>query len=179
VYQDTGRREGWEANVTDSVTYVTEAMLEARGVWRDSRMSSPIAASDIRRWAIATYWPEEPPPIYWDAEFAAGTRWGSIIAPPDFNPFAWPAQRPKSHRGGPLQGARPDGAPLTGMNGGQTDTYGVPMKPDDVISTQTRLLDWDEREGRLGHTLYTTTEIEWRNQHDELVRTRHSIGIRY
>jgi len=65
------------------------------------------------------------------------------------------------------------------MNGGQTDTYGTPMRPGDVITARSRLSDWHERDGRLGWTLYTTTEIEWRNQKDELVKTRMSIGIRY
>jgi hypothetical protein len=65
------------------------------------------------------------------------------------------------------------------MNGGQTDTYGVRMRPGDVISARTRLTDWEERTGRLGHTLYTTTEIEWCNQDNELVRLRRSIGVRY
>ena len=65
------------------------------------------------------------------------------------------------------------------MNGGQTDTYGAPMRPGDVISARNRLVDWWEREGRLGHTLYVRSEVEWRNQRDERVRTRFSIGIRY
>lgn len=103
---------------------------------------------------------------------------GGIVAPPDFNPFAWPVERP---RGGPsgLAGEHPEGRPLTGMNGGQTDTYGAPMRPGDVISARSRLVDWWEREGRLGHTLYVRSEIEWRNQNDELVKTRLSISIRY
>ena len=65
------------------------------------------------------------------------------------------------------------------MNGGQTDTYGAPMRPGDVITARSRLSDWRERDGRLGWTLYTTTEIEWRNQDDDRVKTRMSIGIRY
>lgn len=165
--------------MTGSTSYVTDEMRKAKGVWREARTSEPIAPSDIRRWAIATHWPEEPPRIYWDEAYAGGTRWRGIVAPYDFNPFAWPAQRAAARRPGPLAGARPDGKPLTGMNGGQTDTYGMRMRPGDVITARTRLTDWEEREGRLGHTLYTTTEIEWRNQNDELVRLRRSIGIRY
>ena len=161
-----------------SVTYVTPAMREAQGRWGGSRTAPPITETDIRRWAMATFHPEQPPRIYWDAEYAASTRWGGIVAPPDFNPFAWPVQRP---RGGPsgLAGEHPEGRPLTGMNGGQTDTYGAPMRPGDVISARSRLVDWWEREGRLGHTLYVRSEIEWRNQNDELVKTRLSISIRY
>lgn len=152
-------------------TLVTRDMIDRKGVWGGERTSPPISASDIRKWAIATYWPEKPPPVYWDAEYAKTTKYHGIIAPPDFNPFAWPIDRPQRPQGG--------GRGRTGLNGGQTDTYGVPMRPGDVITSRTRLKDWTERQGRMGLTLYTNTETEWRNQHDELVRTRISIGIRY
>lgn len=165
--------------MAEPITYVTPEMEQRRGVWSEARMSPPIALSDIRRWAIATHWPEQPPRVYWDEAYAATTRWEGIIAPADFNPFAWPVQRARAARPVALGGRRPDGKPLRGMNGGQTDTYGVPMRPGDMISARSRLVGWEEREGRLGHTLYTTTEIEWRNENDELVRLRKSIGIRY
>ena len=164
--------------MTSPLTYVTDEMCTAQGVWGESRTAPPITETDIRRWAMATFYPKQPPRIYWDAEHAAASRWGGIVAPPDFNPFAWPVQRQGG--GSPnLAGKRPDGKPLTGMNGGQTDTYGAPMRPGDVVSARSRLLDWWEREGRLGHTLYVRSEIEWRNQHDEHVKTRLSISIRY
>lgn len=160
------------------VTYVTTEMREAKGVWGPSRSSYPITDTDIRRWAMATYYPKQPPRIYWDSDYAKNTSYGGIIAPPDFNPFAWSMERPVATTRG-LAGARADGKSLTGMNGGQTDTYGVPMRPGDVITARSRLVDWEEREGRLGHTLYVRTEIEWRNQSEELVKTRISIAIRY
>ena len=161
-----------------SLTYVTAAMRTAQGQWVDGRTAPPVTQTDIRRWAMATFYPEKPPRLYWDAKYAATTRWGGIVAPPDFNPFAWPLERPARAAAG-LAGARPDGKPLTGMNGGQTDTYGIPIRPGDVVSERRRLVDWWEREGRLGHTLFVRNEIEWRNQDDEVVRTRLSIGIRY
>ena len=161
-----------------ALTYVTQEMHDAKGVWTASHTSYPITDTDIRRWAMATYYPEKPPRIYWDTEYAASTKYGGIVAPPDFNPFAWSLDRPRGPGQG-LSGRKPDDKPLTGMNGGQTDTYGVPMRPGDVITSRSRLVDWHEREGRLGHTLYVRTEIEWRNQRDELVKTRMSIGIRY
>ena len=43
---------------------------------------------------IAVYWPDEPPRLYWDEEYARTTKWGGIIAPQEFNPFAWPPERP-------------------------------------------------------------------------------------
>lgn len=162
----------------DATTYVTDEMRQAQGKWGESRTAPPIAATDIRRWAMATYYPQQPPRVYWDAEYAAATPWGGIVAPPDFNPFAWLVERPRGGSPG-LAGRRPDGKPLTGMNGGQTDTYGAPMRPGDIVTVRSRLVDWWEREGRLGHTLYVRSEIEWRNHNDELVKTRFSIGIRY
>jgi len=157
-------------------TLVTQDMIDRKGVWGNERVSPPISVSDIRKWAIATYWPEKPPAIYWDEEYARSTQYGGIVAPPDFNPFAWPVERPRRPAGG---GGQRGGRGRTGLNGGQTDTYGVPMRPGDVIRSRTRLKEWNEREGRMGLTLYTYTETEWRNQNDELVRTRISIGIRY
>ena len=71
------------------------------------------------------------------------------------------------------------GAGTRGMNGGQTETYGVPMRAGDVITARSRLVDWEERQTRLGLTLFSYTENEWRNQNDELVKRRISTGIRY
>jgi len=168
-------------------TFVTQDMVNRRGVWVGERTSPPISASDIRKWAIATYWPEKPPRIYWDEAYAKSTIHGGIIAPSDFNPFAWPVERPV--RGAGTSKPNPDaevtpsgGKPrrsTTGMNGGQTDTYGVPMRPGDVITSRTRLKDWNEREGRMGLTLFTFSETEWRNQNGEHVRTRISTSIRF
>src|SRR5947209_64490 len=58
--------------------------------------SYPITASDIRRWAIALSYPEVPPPLYWDEDYAASTKWQGIVAPQEFNPFgaAWMAKDP-------------------------------------------------------------------------------------
>ncbi len=166
-------------------TLVTQEMIDRKGVWGGQRTSPQISESDIRKWAIATYWPEKPPGIYWDVEYAKTTRHDGIICPPDFNPFAWPVERLRpagsAMRTGAVSPGRA-GVPqrrLTGLNGGQTDTYGAPMRPGDIIQSRTRLVDWKERQGRLGLTLYTYTETEWTNQRGELVRRRISTGIQY
>jgi acyl dehydratase len=158
-------------------TLVTPELAEAKGKWGGERVSPQIAASDIRRWAIATYWPEKPPRIYWDEDYAKTTRWGGIIAPNDFNPFAWPVERARVAMGAGQP--RKDGLRLTNMNGGQTDTYGVPMRPGDVITAKTRLSDFNERQGRFGLMLYSFRETEWTNQKGEFVRRRISTSIQY
>ncbi len=169
--------------VDEPLTYVSDSMIEAKGRWSSTRTSYPITETDIRRWAMATYYPQKPPRIYWDAEYASGTRWKGIVAPPDFNPFAWTLAADTNQNlpaaTASAQPRHPDGRRLIGMNGGQSDSYGVPMRPGDIITSRSRLLDWNEREGRLGHTLYMRTEVEWTNQNGVLVRTRVSTSIRY
>lgn len=159
-------------------TLVTPGMMQARNVWSPPTASPPISLSDIRKWAIAVYWPEQPPRIFWDEEYARTTHWGGIIAPNDFNPFAWPINPiprmsiPDIPPMGPGIGARV-------MNGGQVDVYGVPMRPGDVITTTSALVDWNERVGRLGLTIFSFTETRWTNQRGETVKTRTSTSVRY
>ncbi len=159
-------------------TLITKEMEAQRGVWGEPRVSYPVSESDIRRWAIGVYWPETPPRLYWDADYATTTRWGGIIAPEDFNPFAWPIPDGSFRAAGALPGQTPTKGQNI-LNGGQVDTFGVRMRPGDVITTRSRLSRFEERVGRNGLTLYTFTETDWRNQKGELVKTRISTGVRY
>jgi hypothetical protein len=162
----------------ESQSLVTKEMIDAKGVWGPQTASFPVTESDVRRWAIAIYWPDTPPKLYWDAEYAASTRWGGIVAPQDFNPFAWPVER----SGPASSGAMPGETPAKGqnvLNGGQTDTSLAPMRPGDVITRRTRLSRWEERSGRNGLTLFQYLETEWRNQDEEVVKRRMSTQVRY
>jgi len=160
--------------MTELHTLVTPDLLERRGKWTEwSPESPPISLSDIRKFAIATYWPDIPPRLFWDEEYALTTRWQGIVAPQDFNPFAFPIRQADQND------TWPGGTGSHGMNGGQVDTYGEPMRPGDVIRARSRVRDWNERITRLGPTMFLNTEHEWRNQRDELVRLRVSTGIRY
>jgi len=67
----------------------TEEMRARIGVESPPRVSPPVDKSLIRIWAISLAWPEPPDPLYWDEEYAKKTRFGGIIAPPYFNPFAY------------------------------------------------------------------------------------------
>ncbi|ADP83978.1 MaoC family dehydratase N-terminal domain-containing protein [Pseudofrankia inefficax] len=159
-------------------TLVTPELEAQKGVWTDEATSYPVAASDIRKWAIAVYWGETPPRIYWDEAYARSTRWGGIIAPDDFNPFAWavPLVRPRPAGAVPGQETKKGG---NALNGGMTDKFGVKMRPGDVITTRSRLTHWEERQGRNGLTLYTYVATEWTNQHGQPVKTRVKTTIRY
>jgi len=157
-------------------TLVNQEMLDKKDQWSEANVAPPISVSDVRKWGIAVYWPETPPRLFWDEEYAKSTRYGGIVAPHDFNPFAWPVERevPQTR-----QTAAGGGVGTRGMNGGQTDFYEKSMRPGDVISTSSALVDWYERNGKLGLTLFSVTEIRWTNQTGDIIKKRHSIGIRY
>ena len=162
---------------TQPATLITQDMVDRKNKFSDPRVAPSLALADIRKWAIAVYWPENPPPLYWNEDYAKTTRYRGIVAPLDFNPFAWPVDREPAAPGrATAQGA---GVGTRGMNGGQTEEYFAPMRPGDIISSTSGLVDWNERETRLGLTLFTVNETRWTNQHGELVKVKRSTGIRY
>lgn len=158
-----------------SRTMITPALLASLNQWSEPVISHPVDHSDIRRWAIAVYWPEQPPRIFWDEAYASTTHWGGVIAPREFNPFAWPARRPAAV----LSQSATRGVGERGMNGGQTEIYGAPIRPGDVISSTSALVRLDERTGKLGLMLYRYTDVVWTNQEQEFVKRRTSVMIQY
>lgn len=167
---------------------ISVAMRAALGREIGRRVSYPVSESDIRRWALAVYYPEKPPRLYWDADHAASTSHGGIVAPEEFNPFAWLAQLVEpEHDIDPA--LSPDivemllDVPGPGLkfqlNGGMAVEYGVPVRPGDVITAVNRLSSYTEKEGRLGLMLLTVTEDTWTNQRDETVKRSTQTGIRY
>lgn len=171
-----------------TTSVISAEMRDAIGRELSRMVSYPVSASDIRRWALAVYFPAEPPAHFWDEKAASESRWGGIVAPEDFNPFAWMAAEPSGKR---KQEAVHDpdntehtlgiaGPGLTyQLNGGMSVGYGEPMRPGDVITSVNRLGDYTEREGRLGLMLFTTFDNTWTNQHDELVKRTRMTLIRY
>ena len=55
-------------------TLVTDEMHRAKRVWGPETVSPAVSESDIRKWAIALYWPEIPPRHFWDVEYARTSR---------------------------------------------------------------------------------------------------------
>ena len=155
-------------------TWNPEELRPLVGVWTAPQTAHAICLSDIRRWAIATHWPEDPPLVYWDEAEAKKTRFVGIVAPQEFNPFAWSIKPPP-----PDLRLSKATAGLTGLNGGRKEIYGVRMRAGDVISRRTTLANWNEQTGRHGLMLYLYKEARWTNQRDELVKTIMSTSIWY
>jgi hypothetical protein len=157
-------------------TYITEDIRKWLDVERDVVVSPPISESDIRKWAIAVYWPETPPKKYWDAEYARTSRWGGIVAPEEFNPFAWPIERRETVRLGGDIGKEPGQRVL---NGGSEARYDTPMRPGDVIRSGTKLVEVYEKTGRIGIMMFLINETTWTNQNGAVVKVDRKTNIRY
>jgi hypothetical protein len=170
------------------MTNISAEMRAAVGRQLSRRVSYPVSRSDIRRWALAVYYPEPPPARFIDADAAAKSRWGSILAPEDFNPFAWISAEEDVVDVGAAQNT-PDrteiGLGITSpglkfqLNGGLHSEYGAPMRPGDVITSVSRLADYTERSGRLGLMLFTVFEDTWTNDDGDLVKRTRTTLIRY
>ena len=171
------------------MTLISEAMQAAVGRELSRAVSYPISVSDIRKWAIAVYYPEEPPRLFWDEAYAATTVHRGIVAPEEFNPFAWMTAEPSGvppsgasrvdpDRTERLLGIEPPGLKFM-LNGGIDVEYGVRMRPGDVITSVQSLAGYREREGRLGLMLFTTSDNVWTNQRGEVVRRYQGTVIRY
>ena len=147
--------------------------LKANTIDRIGRTLPPMAApavgaNDIARWAIATYWPEPPPTVE--------SPWGGVVAPRDFDPFAWMPIRPWAGDWLWGMGAEPGKRVL---NGGQRNRYFAPIRPGDVISVTRRFVDVIERETKGGPKVFFTSEFVWRNQEGTLVRIGEQTTIYY
>ena len=173
-------------------TLITDDMRSILGTTIETAVSYPVSASDIRKWAIAVYYPEPPPAIYTDEDDPATIALGGVVAPDEFNPFAWGAkQRDLAVVPEPGSDTGPGGSPELRagvaapafshvLNGGLEHRYtGVPIRPGDVITSTSAIVDYKEREGRLGLMLFTTMETRYVNQRGELVRTQRITLIRY
>lgn len=168
-------------------TNISAQMRSAIGVQFGRRVSFPISESDIRKWALAVYYPGQPPLAFLDSDAAAASQDHGLRAPEDFNPFAWIVADQDEVPA--VDGNDPDRTELIlgisgpglkyQLNGGLEVDYGVLMRPSDVITSVSRLAEYRERPGRLGLMLITTFADTWTNQRGELVKTTRLTLIRY
>ena len=170
-------------------SHISAEMRAAIGSTLSRRVSYPVSESDIRRWAIAVYYPGEPPARFIHPAVAETTRYGGIVAPEEFNAFAWLAAEESvaGQSGGDVNDPRRTEIDLGitppevhfMLNGGMDVEYGEPVRPGDVLTSTVRLAGYSERTGRLGLMLFTVSEDTWTNQHGKMVRRTRSTLIRY
>lgn len=154
--------------------YLTQESIDRIGRTMEPVAAPAVGANDIARWAIATWWPEPPPMRYLDADVASAGPWGGIVAPRDFDPFAWMRNRPWSGDWLWGMGKEPGSRVL---NGGQRNRYGAPIRPGDVISVTRRFVDVVERDTKRGPMVFFTSEFRWTNRDGEMVRVGEQTTI--
>jgi hypothetical protein len=163
-------------------TLISNEMNAIVGKALNPTTSFPIAASDIRKWAMAVYYPDPPPRLFWDEEYALATRFGGIVAPEEFNPFAWMAKDPPTPGSAFLEaaaGIAPPSCRATLVGSVEVEYSRVRMRPGDVIRSSEMVESYSEREGRMGLQLYTTWAVTWVNQKDEHIKTHRTVYVRY
>lgn len=163
---------------------ISPEMKAAIGTQISRRVSYPMTAADIRKWALAVYWPDAPPSRY------LSTDNESLVAPEEINPFAWAVVKQEQHPAAAGVDANdPDRTEkqigVTGpglkfqLNGGVSTEYGEPIRVGDIITSVTTLGEYSEREGRLGKMLISSTPEVWTNQRGEFVKRVEITLIRY
>ena len=63
------------------------------------------------------------------------------------------------------------------MNGGNDYEYFLPIRPGDMITTRSKIVDIVEREGRAGKLIITTSERTFTNQNGEVVGIARGTGL--
>jgi acyl dehydratase len=157
-------------------TFLDQKTIDMIGREMEPVTAPAVGLNDIRRWAMATYWPKPAPAVFLDEDVAAQSPWDGIVAPRDFDPFAWAPNRPWG--GDWLWGMGTEPGKRI-LNGGQRNLYFEPIRPGDTITCVRRFVDVVERETKRGPMVFFTSEFRWTNQRDEPVRHGYQTSIYY
>lgn len=100
-------------------------------------------------------------PLYSDAEYAAKTRYHGVIAPPLFlMDYGLSGHVDYVSQFNPLTAL---------INGGSEIEYFLPMMVGDTITAEPMVVGLEEKEGRSGHMIFVTVQVNFTNQNGELV----------
>ncbi|MCX6005240.1 MAG: MaoC family dehydratase N-terminal domain-containing protein [Chloroflexi bacterium] len=105
-------------------------------------------------------------PLYNDVEYAAGSEWGRVMAPPGFT--GWPVAS-GFDMFKLFEKLGKAGAPAGLLDGGVEYDFLVPIGAGDVLIAVTRLASIEGRETKMGPTMVTTIETSYINQREVVV----------
>ncbi|MBI4304302.1 MAG: MaoC family dehydratase N-terminal domain-containing protein [Chloroflexi bacterium] len=149
---------------------ITPEMQKAVGTWHTPDFSpETVDRFKILRYAAAT---GDPNPLYRDDAYAGKTRWGGIIAPPNFCEVFDPGNRSFRENTGYAIFGRAFKAPFERVFMGSDEyEYHVPIRPGDAISCRGTQGDIYQKESSTGggRLLFTELDKEYRNQRNEVV----------
>jgi acyl dehydratase len=136
---------------------ITEELRNMLGVAAEPEVLE-VEKGHIRRFAEAV---GDPNPLWQDEAYALKSRYGIIIGPPMFlqdegkNTLADKLIKIVS--------------PNSFLNGGVDIEFYKPMIPGDIITTQAKLADLYEKQGKTGKLLFMVVEVTFTNQRGESV----------
>jgi acyl dehydratase len=122
-------------------------------------------------------------PLYWDDEYAGATRYGGMIAPPDF--FGWPVKWEPDMM-------FPNSSDLSeymfkelakagyfrAINAGMESEFFKPVRPGDTLTMVSEIISLEEKEGKTGgKMLISTVEMTVTNHKGDLVARQRLSGI--
>lgn len=135
------------------------------------QIRDPLAPSDLRRWVMAMDYPN---PIHWDPTFAAGTKFGGLVAPQsiavamDYGHGCAPA----------CVGYIKDSHLIFG--GEEWWYYGSRIRPGDHLTQQRRFHDYKVTDTKFaGPTMFARGDTMHYKQDGSLVAKSRSTAIRY
>jgi len=105
-------------------------------------------------------------PLFYDEEYARGTRYGGIIAPPTFC---------RTFNFGEIPGL--DRHRKFMVHGEQKYTYFKPLRPGDIVYCKSCLTDIQEKEGKSGRMVFIELEQEGRDASGELYFSSRRVGV--
>jgi acyl dehydratase len=100
-------------------------------------------------------------PLYNDIEYAAGSEWGRLMAPPGFT--GWPVAK-GFDMFKLIEKLVKAGAPAGLLDGGVEYDFLAPIGAGDILVAVTRLANIEGRETKMGPTMVTTIETSYANQ---------------
>ncbi|MCH8226498.1 MAG: MaoC family dehydratase N-terminal domain-containing protein [Chloroflexi bacterium] len=147
-------------------TFLTEEMRQQAIGLEGPPVTTEIEKGAIIRFAQAI---EDDNPVFNDEEAARKSQYGGLIAPPTFLRSIRSSRREV-----------PFDIPFNNaLDGGSDWEYFEPVRPGDLITTVSRITDMQERAGRMGVMIITSTVTTYTNQFDQVVATQTTTGIRY
>ncbi len=157
-------------------TRITEELKSCIGWEASYTAPEELGSAPFRYFALAL---DDDNPLYQDLQIAGKTRHGGVIAPPTFVCETSQIVRRKPDENGYIGHSWP--LPLFGtgfIRGGNEYEFHQPVRPEDRITVNWKIVDIYERPARKHGTLiFVISEARYVNQRDELLAVNRETNI--
>ena len=115
-------------------------------------------------------------PLYYDEEYASGTRYGGIIAPPTLvcETLQYMVGVVDETGGAAGRFGLPVGMEIRAANDYE---FFQPIRPEDVLTAHWKVTNVREKQGRSGTLYFLEYDITYTNQRNELLAVNHETMI--